>query len=218
MASSISLSQRVDGAELNPHHRTWMAWASNMQPSVIKTKWNYFFDMMNIRCSTCKRASGGKSMELRVSTDSILRCLDCRWNSDMESVLASEGSSSCINEPPSSSLPSSELEPPSPDRRDWRSPHWCFWRLSDGARPKLDQLDRRLFLLLPELRGPWGEVLWAAVWDSQTDKKNITSSSLHSISLGFEVLGTTEVFVSHKDTCHLSMLSVNASPLTEDLT
>lgn len=115
---------------------------------------------------TCSRASGGKSMELRVSTDSILLCrgLLCDW--DIESVLAREASSSSINPPPPSppSSPSSELEPPSPERSDRRSPDWCFWRLRDGARPTLFQLERRLVQPLPELHGAWGEALQALAW------------------------------------------------------
>ncbi len=105
--------------------------------------------------STCSSASGGKSMELRVSTDSILRCRGPLRDWDMESVLAREASSPSINSPPPSPppSPSSELEPPSPERRDRRSPDCRFCRLSDGARPRLFQLDRRLVRPLPELHG-----------------------------------------------------------------
>lgn len=112
-------------------------------------------------------------MELRVSTDSILRCLGplCDW--DMESVLTKEASSSSIS-PPSPSPPpssSSELEPPSPERRDRRSPDCRFWRLSDGARPRLFQLDRRLVQPLPELHGAWGEELGALVCSRKMARK-----------------------------------------------
>lgn len=115
-------------------------------------------------------------MELRVSTDSILRCRGplCDW--DMESVLAREASSSSIIPPPPSPppSPSSELEPPSPERRDRRSPDCRFWRLSDGARPRLFQLDRRLVQPLPELQGACGEALRALVWRAGKEEQSDT--------------------------------------------
>ena len=117
------------------------------------------------RGSTCNSASGGKSMELRVSTDSILLCRGplCDW--DMESVLAKDALSSSISPPPPSPppSPSSELESASPDKSDRRSPDCRFWRLYDGARPGLFQLDLRLVRPLPELHRAWGDVLRALV-------------------------------------------------------
>lgn len=117
------------------------------------------------RTFTCRKASGGKSMELRVSKDSILWCRDplCIW--DIESVRAVAASSFSINSLPPSPLPSpsSELESPSPDRRDSFSPDSLFWCLYDGPRLKLHQLDLRLVQSLPEPHGGWGEAQWYPV-------------------------------------------------------
>lgn len=109
------------------------------------------------RYGTCS-VSGGRSKELRVSRDSIRLCRGL-W--PKESVLLRETLS------PSNILPlplpppapsSSELEWPSPESKERRSPDCCFCLFKLGARPRLFQLERRLFQLLLELQGACGEL------------------------------------------------------------
>lgn len=115
--------------------------------------------MLAERCTngTC-RVSGGRSNELRVSRDSMRLC---RGLCPRESVLAREASSpSDILPPPpfSPASPSSELDWPSPDSKERRSPDCRFCLLRLGARPRLFQLERLLFQLLAELHGALGEL------------------------------------------------------------
>lgn len=109
------------------------------------------------RYGTCS-VSGGRSKELRVSRDSMRLCRGL-W--PKESVLLRDTLSHSNILPPPLPPPapsSSELEWPSPESKERRSPDCRFCLFKLGARPRLFQLERRLFQLLLELQGACGEL------------------------------------------------------------